>query len=315
MVQNDHYEIAILIPCYNEAKVIAQVVQSFRDALPRATVYVYDNASTDDTAEVALNAGAVLRSESRKGKGNVVKRMFSDIDADIYILVDGDQTYDAAAAPKLVERLIQEHVDMVVATRVEQSEGGDAYRSGHRFGNELFTKTVSFLFGKQFTDILSGYRVFSRRFVKSFPVLSAGFDIEVEMTIHALELRLPVTEIKTDYFERPKGSMSKLNKYRDGLKILCRVLMMLKETRPLLFFGGIALMLILLSVSLSMPLLYTYVQTGLVPRFPTAILTTGIMLLACLSFSCGVILASVCKGRREFKCLHYLSLARFKKEH
>lgn len=312
MVQNDSYEIAVLIPCYNEAEAIAQVVQSFRDALPRATIYVYDNASTDNTVEIALKAGAVVRSESRKGKGNVVKRMFADIDADIYILADGDQTYDATAAPKLVDALIQENADMVVGTRVEKSQGGDAYRPGHRLGNELFTKTVSFLFGKQFTDILSGYRVFSRRFVKSFPVLSTGFDIEVEMTIHALELRLPVAEVKTDYFERPEGSMSKLNKYRDGLKILCRVLMMLKETRPLLFFGSIAVFLTVLAITLSVPLIITYLKIKLVPRIPTAILTVGIILLACLSFSCGIILTSVCKGRREMKYLHYLALSYMK---
>lgn len=307
-----NYEIAVLIPCYNESEAIEKVVTSFIAALPNCKVYVYDNTSTDNTAEIALNAGAIVRFESRKGKGNVVKRMFADIEADIYILVDGDQTYDASAAPELVDKLIKENVDMVVGTRVEVSQGSEAYRPGHRFGNELFTKTVSFLFGKQFTDILSGYRVFSRRLIKSFPVLSTGFDIEVELTIHTLELRLPVAEVKTDYFERPEGSTSKLNKYRDGLKILFRVLLMLKEVRPFLFFGVIALFLTLLSLILAAPLVYTYLQTGLVPRFPTAILTTGIMLLACLNFSSGIILAGVCKGRRELKYLHYLALPYFR---
>ena len=306
------YEIAVLLPCYNEAAAIGQVVKSFSAALPGCKVYVYDNASTDNTSEVALAAGAIVRTESRKGKGNVVKRMFADIDADIYIMADGDQTYDAVAAPRIVDALIINNVDMVVGTRVEVAQGSDAYRPGHRFGNELFTRTVGLLFGKQFTDILSGYRAFSRRLVKSFPVLSTGFDIEVELTIHTLELRLPVAEVKTDYFERPEGSVSKLNKYRDGLKILCRVLHMLKETKPLLFFGSIALFLTVLSLVLAAPLALTYIDTGLVPRLPTAVLTTGIMLLACLSFVCGIILAGVCKGRREAKYMHYLSLPYFR---
>lgn len=304
----DNLNIAVLLPCYNEAAAIEKVVKSFYAALPQCKVYVYDNCSTDNTTEVAKAAGAIVRKEPRKGKGNVVKRMFADIDADVYLLADGDQTYEAAAAPKLIDKLISENLDMVVGTRVDDANNEALYRKGHRLGNSLFTKLVAALFGNQFSDILSGYRAFSKRFVKSFPALSHGFDTEVELTIHSLELRIPVGEVETQYTTRPEGSESKLNKYRDGLRILCRVILMLKETRPLLFFGVLALIFVLTSVSLSIPLFYSYVTTGLVPRLPTAILSTGIMILAFISLTCGIVLDSVCRGRKERKYLYYLSL-------
>lgn len=305
-MQNKFQNIAILLPCHNEEKAITDVIKGFQSVLPQAIIYVYDNCSTDKTAEVAKKVGAITRFEPRKGKGNVVKRMFADIDADVYLLVDGDQTYEAAAAPRLIEKLLNENLDMVVGTRVDCHVNADTYRRGHRFGNALFTKTVAFLFGKQFSDILSGYRVFSRRFVKSFPALSEGFDIETELTIHSLELRLPVGEVETAYYERPEGSQSKLNKYRDGCRILYRVISMLKSVRPMLFFGIIGLVFALVACGISIPLLITYLHLGLVPRLPTAILSTGLMLLACLSFVSGIILSEVCRSRRESKYLNYL---------
>ncbi|OGO93870.1 MAG: glycosyl transferase [Coxiella sp. RIFCSPHIGHO2_12_FULL_42_15] len=305
---NSPPRIAVLLPCYNEAAAIGQVVKAFYAALPESQVYVYDNRSTDNTVEMALAAGAIVRREPRKGKGNVVRRMFADIDADIYVLADGDCTYDASAAPQLIHTLLQEKLDMVVGTRVDSELGQALYRKGHRLGNALFTKIVGSLFGNHFTDILSGYRAFSRRFVKSFPALSRGFDIEAELTIHSLELRIPVGEVATPYFSRPEGSQSKLNKYRDGIVILFRIISMLKETRPFFFFTFIALVFAMLSVFLAIPLFYSYFTIGLVPRIPTAILTTGVMILACISFMCGIMLDSVCRGRRERKYLHYLSL-------
>lgn len=300
--------VAVLLPCHNEAAAIGQAIKAFYAALPESQVYVYDNQSTDNTAEVAAAAGAIVRREHRRGKGNVVRRMFADIDADVYLLADGDHTYDAAAAPLLIQKLLQENLDMVVGTRSDSTPEQSLYPKGHRFGNALFTTLVGSLFGHHFSDILSGYRAFSRRFVKSFPALSCGFDIEAELTIHSLELHLPVGEVETRYFLRPEGSQSKLNKYRDGLAISCRIVSMLKETRPFFFFTTIAFLLALLSVALAIPLFYSYFTVGLVPRIPTAILTTGIMLFACMSFVCGIILDSVCRGRREKKYLHYLSL-------
>ncbi len=299
-------KIAVLLPCYNEAASIADVVNAFRQALPQAQIYVYDNSSTDDTVKIAKDAGAIVRFEPRKGKGNVVRRMFADIDADIYLLADGDFTYDATAATTLIEKLIHENLDMVVGARIDNKKS-NLYRSGHRLGNILFNCLVRFLFGNTFTDILSGYRVFSRRFVKSFPALSRGFDTEVELTIHSLELRLPVAEIPSMYAARAEGSESKLRSYRDGFRVLLRIILMLKETKPIFFFGIIASILALISFGLATPLLITYIKTGLVPRMPTAILSTGLMILAFIGFTCGIILDSVCRGRREKKYLHYLS--------
>jgi len=298
--------IAVLLPCHNEAAAIKNVIKAFQQSLPSAKIYVYDNCSTDDTAKIAKASGAIVCHEPQKGKGNVIRRMFADIDADIYVLADGDLTYDANAAPKLIEKLISENLDMVVGTRIDNQQS-DIYRAGHRFGNSLFNRFVRFLFGNKFTDILSGYRVFSKRFIKSFPAVSRGFDTEVELTIHSLELRLPVAEIATEYAARPEGSESKLRSYRDGIRILLRILVMLKESRPLFFFGSIAGIFALLAIGLAFPLLITYVKTGLVPRMPTAILSTGMMLIAVISFTCGIVLDSVCRGRREKKYLRYLS--------
>lgn len=307
--------IAVLIPCYNEAIAIADVINNFKTALPEAQIYVYDNNSTDNTATVAKAAGAIVRSEKNKGKGNVVRRMFADIDADIYVLVDGDNTYDARKSPELIDVLISNNLDMVVGARVEKS--GDSnnqkyktYRLGHRLGNQFFSKTIGFLFGNCFNDVFSGYRIFSNRFVKSFPASSRGFDIETELTIHSLELRLPVAEINTDYGARPEGSVSKLNSYKDGFKILLRIILLLKEVRPLLFFGFLFIVLAFISVLFFIPVLIAYMQTGLVAKFPTAILSTGIMLLAFMSLGCGMILDSVCRARREMKRLFYLAIAK-----
>ena len=298
--------IAVLLPCYNEEAAVAQVVRDFRRALPQARVYVYDNASTDRTGEVAAAAGATVVREPLRGKGNVVRRMFADVEADIYLLADGDDTYDAAAAPQLIEILCREQLDMVNAARSNTSQ--EAYRRGHRFGNRLFTRLVSSLFGKRFNDILSGYRVFSRRFVKSFPALAQGFEIETELTVHALELRMPVREVTTAYKERPQGSESKLSTFRDGFRILRTILRLAKEERPLAFFTAGAMVLALASVSLAFPLLLTYLETGLVPRLPTAVLVCALMILASLSLVCGLVLDSVTHGRREMKRLHYLTL-------
>ncbi|MGJ3649750.1 glycosyltransferase family 2 protein [Sphingomonas sp. GlSt437] len=297
--------IAIILPCYNEEAAIAQTVAGFRAALPDATVYVYDNNSRDRTVEVARAAGAVVRTERMQGKGNVVRRMFADVDADIYVMADGDATYDAASAPALVARLIDEQLDMVVGSRVTQAEA--AYRRGHQFGNALLTGMLARLFGRSFTDILSGYRVFSRRFVKSFPVLSAGFEIETEISVHALELKMPVAEIETPYFARPEGSVSKLNTYGDGFRILNTIITLYRIERPMLFFGLIGGVLALAALILSIPLAITYAQTGLVPRLPTAVLVTGLMILAALNGFTGLILDTVVRGRREVRRLAYLA--------
>lgn len=302
------YEIAVMLPCHNEAATIAKVVKEFTQALPQAIIYVYDNASDDGTAEVARQAGATVRSVAQKGKGNVIRRMFADIEADIYIMADGDQTYEADASPVLIQKLIDEKLDMVVGTRTDDGANPETYRRGHRSGNVIFTRGVSALFGKTFSDILSGYRVFSRRFVKSFPALSSGFEIETELTVHSLELNLSVGEVETKYGSRPEGSSSKLNKYRDGGKILYRLILMLKESRPLLFFGVIAFTLALISIMLAVPLVHSYVTIHAIPRIPTAILTTGVMLLAFISLTCGIILDSVCRGRKERKYLNYLAM-------
>ncbi|MBX9796658.1 glycosyltransferase family 2 protein [Sphingomonas sp.] len=298
--------IAVILPCYNEEAAIAQTVAAFRAALPDALVYVYDNNSRDGTVAAAAGAGAIVRSERMQGKGNVVRRMFADVDADIYVMADGDATYDAASAPAMITRLIDEQLDMVVGARVMQDEG--AYRRGHRFGNRLLTGMLARLFGRSFTDILSGYRVFSRRFVKSFPVLSAGFEIETEISVHALELKMPVAEVETPYFARPDGSASKLNTYRDGWRILNTILRLYRIERPMLFFGVIGAVLAGAGLLLSVDLALTFMDTGLVPRLPTAVLITGMMLLAALSFFAGLILDTVVRGRQEVRRLAYLAL-------
>ncbi len=300
--------IAVIVPCRNEAASISKVVDDFRSALPGATVYVYDNNSDDETAKLARDAGAVVRSELLAGKGNVVRRMFADVEADIYVLVDGDDTYDAASAGILIERLEAECLDMVNAVRV--ASGAAAYRPGHRFGNFMLTGIVALIFGNRFTDLLSGYRIFSRRFVKSFPALTSGFEIETELTVHALELRMPIAEIETPYRERPSGSVSNLRTIQDGWRILRTILLLTKEERPLHFFGLFFAILAALSVILSWPVFITFLETGLVPRFPTAILSTGLMLLAFLSLGCGIVLDTVTRGRQEMKRMHYLGIAR-----
>lgn len=301
-----HTRIAVLLPCYNEAAAIAQTIQGFRKALPGAEIYVYDNNSKDDTIRIASEAGAIVRTERTQGKGNVVRRMFADVDADVYVLADGDATYDANAAPRMIERLVAEQLDMVVGTR--ESDAQEAYRRGHRFGNRLLTGCVTWIFGQTFSDILSGYRVFSNRFVKSFPALSEGFEIETEISVHALELKMPVAEVATAYAARPEGSESKLSTYRDGFRILRLILNLYRIEKPVAFFGLLSTLLIALAVGLSLDLLLTYLKTGLVPRIPTAILSTGLVLLGIVSLSCGLILDTVTRGRREVKRLAYLSL-------
>jgi len=297
--------LAVLVPCFNEEAAVATVVADFRKALPAAKIYVYDNNSSDRTAAVAREAGAEVRSERRQGKGHVVRRMFADIDADIYVLVDGDATYDAPSAPRMVERLVDEHLDMVVGLRIDQAVA--AYRRGHRTGNRMLTGFLSSVFGQAFKDILSGYRVFSRRFVKSFPVLSDGFEIETELTVHALELAMPVAEIETPYYARPEGSVSKLNTWRDGFRILGTILKLYRSEKPLRFFVVIGIFLALVSIGLAIPVIVTYLEEGIVPRLPTAVLSTGLMIVAVLSVSSGLVLDTVTRGRREMKLLAYLS--------
>src|SRR3954470_12762310 len=298
--------VAVLLPCYNEEAAIAQTVAAFRAALPDAAIYVYDNNSGDRTAEVAAAAGALVRAERMQGKGHVVRRMFADVDADVYVMADGDSTYDAAAAPELVRRLVDEQLDMVVGAR--RSEVEEAYRRGHRLGNRLFTSILASLFGRTFTDIFSGYRIFSRRFVKSFPALSRGFETETEISVHALELAMPVAEVTTAYGARPEGSQSKLSTYRDGWRIARTILHLFRIERPVLFYGGFAALLALVALILAAPLVVTFVETHKVPRFPTAILATGLMIVAFLSFGVGLILDTVVRGRREVRRLAYLAL-------
>jgi len=300
--------VAVLVPCYNEEAAIGQVVRDFATALPNAAIYVYDNNSKDRTVGVARAAGAMVRHEGRQGKGGVVRRMFADVDTDVYVLVDGDATYDAASAPAMIELLQSQSLDMVVGCRAQGAV--EAYRPGHRFGNAMLTGFVSYLFGEQFTDILSGYRVFSRRFVKSFPALSEGFEIETELTVHALELNMPVAEIETPYGARPEGSTSKLSTYRDGFRILRLILSLYRHERPLQFFGILAAALAAISIALAMPIVLEWIRTGLVPRFPTAILSTGIMILAFLSVTAGLVLETVTRGRQETKRLIYLQVSR-----
>jgi glycosyltransferase involved in cell wall biosynthesis len=305
-VTDSRLDIAVLVPCYNEERAIAKVVADFRAALPGTAIYVYDNNSRDNTIAVAQEAGAIVRRETHQGKGYVVRRMFNDIEADVYVLVDGDATYDAPSAPTMIKKLIDDRLDMVVATRVDQEV--QAYRPGHRTGNWLLTGFVTHIFGRAFTDILSGYRVFSRRFVKSFPILSGGFEIETELTVHALELELPVGEVATPYYSRPSGSVSKLSTWHDGFRILWTVFRLYRAERPLPFFGAFGVALVIMSIGLAIPVVVTYLQEGLVPRLPTAVLATGLALLGFLSIAVGLILDTVTRGRREAKLMAYLAL-------
>ena len=297
--------IAVLLPCFNEEAAIVRTIEGFRAALPGATIYVYDNNSSDRTVELARGAGAEVRNERMQGKGNVVRRMFADVDADIYIMADGDLTYDPAAAPAMVKLLSDDRLDMVVGTRLHEAK--DAYRGGHVLGNRVFTGLLSSLFGRSFSDIFSGYRVFSRRFVKSFPVLSEGFEIETEISVHALELRMPVGEVETAYGARPEGSQSKLSTYRDGWRILKTIATLYRIERPVLFYGSIGGLLVVAAIILAVPLILTYLDTGLVPRLPTAILVTGMTIIAVLCVFAGLILDTVTRGRREMRRLAYLS--------
>lgn len=300
-------QVAVIIPCYNEEAAIVKVVQDFKTALPEAFVFVFDNNSTDRTAEAARSAGARVFFVGYQGKGNVVRRMFADVEADIYIMADGDGTYDANAAPELVRKLVDESLDMVVGCRVDHGEA-EHYRPGHRFGNQLLTGSVRSIFGGHFTDMLSGYRAFSRRYVKSFPAIATGFEIETELTIHALGQRMPYAEINTNYGARVEGSESKLSTYKDGLRILKMIVNLYMIERPLAFFGIIALVLASASVLFSIPVFAEYFATGLVPKLPTAVLSVGLMLSALLSFVCGLLLNTVTRGRHEIRRLAYLSI-------
>lgn len=301
--------IAVLVPCYNEAQTVGHVIAGFRQSVPKAVIYVYDNNSRDETKAIARAAGAIVRSETNQGKGHVVRRMFSDIEADAYLLVDGDNTYDASVAGTMVDLLLQEKLDMVVARRVDNSE--TAYWAGHRFGNTMLTAAVGRLFGRRCNDMLSGYRVLSRRFVKSFPVFTRGFEIETEMTVHALTLQMPIREIDTCYRERPAGSTSKLRTYRDGLRILSTIFHLFREERPLLFFSLISALFALTSLGLAYPVIVEFLETGLVRRFPTAILATGMAILAALSLASAFILDTVTHGRRSDALLHALAIERW----
>ena len=306
MAAHKQPRIAVLLPCYNEEATIAATVAGFREALPDAAIYVYDNNSGDRTREIAAKSGAIVRSERQQGKGHVVRRMFADVEADVYVMADGDLTYDPASAPEMASLLLAHQLDLVVVTRPHGAAA--AYRGGHVLGNRLFTGLLAGLFGRSFNDIFSGYRVFSRRFVKSFPVLSSGFEIETEMSVHALELRMPVGEVETRYLARPEGSESKLSTYGDGWRILKTIATLYRVERPTLFYGGIGALLLLAALILSIPLVTTYLETGLVPRVPTAILVTGMTIVAVLCFFAGLILDTVTRGRRETRRLAYLSL-------
>jgi glycosyltransferase involved in cell wall biosynthesis len=299
-------QIAVLVPCLNEEVAIGSVVRDFRALLPEAVVFVYDNGSTDRTVQVAREAGAIVRVEPLKGKGNVMRRMFADIEADIYVLVDGDNTYDVASAPRLIKRLIDDTLDMVNGAREEQSQA--AYRAGHRFGNRLLTGMVAWFFGERFQDMLSGYRIMSRRFVKSFPALASGFEIETELTVHALQLNLPIAEQMTPYSERPPSSASKLRTIPDGIRIMRLIMRLIREEKPIEFFSTVGAILAFAAIALVVPVVTEFLRTGLVPRLPTAVLATGLMLLSFLSVMSGLILATVTRGRMEAKRLQYLNI-------
>jgi len=298
--------VAVLIPCYNEELTVRQTVAAFRASLPQAVVYVYDNNSSDRTRAFAREAGAVVRSEPLQGKGHVVRRMFADVEADVYVLTDGDATYDASRAPEMIDLLVDQNLDMVVGRRIHEEKS--AYRAGHVLGNRLLTGFLARLFGRRFTDILSGYRVMSRRFVKSFPALATGFETETELSVHALHLSMPVAEVETIYLSRPPGSESKLHTFRDGFRVLQTMLHLFRNERPQAFFGICSLILTLAAIALAIPVMMTYLDTGLVPRFPTAILSASIMVLAALSLVCGLVLNTVTRGRREVKRLAYLAV-------
>lgn len=300
-----HHNVAVILPCYNEARTIAKVVADFQHYLPQATIYVFDNNSTDGTSEVANRAGALVRRVSLQGKGNVIRRMFADVEADVYVMVDGDGTYDASIAPKLIDAMLDDGLDMVVGSRV--TDETDAYRHGHRFGNAMLTGVAAAIFGRAFNDMLSGYRVFSRRYVKSFPGHAKGFETETELAVHALELRMPVAEIETRYGSRPEGSHSKLNTYRDGCRILFTIARLFKLERPLAFFSICFALSGLAAILLAIPLFDTYLRTGLVPRLPTALLCVALGLLGFLFLTCGLVLDTVTKGRLEAKRLAYLA--------
>ena len=297
--------VAVLLPCYNEEAAIAQTIAGFREHLPGATVYVFDNNSKDRTVEVAAAAGAVVRSVPLQGKGNVVRRMFADIDADVYVMADGDLTYDPSAAPEMVRRLWDEQLDMVVGTRHHDAE--DAYRGGHVLGNKAFTGLLAWLFGRSFSDIFSGYRAFSRRYAKSFPALSQGFETETEMSVHALELKMPVGEVATRYGARPEGSESKLSTYRDGWRILKTIGTLFRVEEPRAFYGTLAFAIQLTALGIAVPLFVTYFETGLVPRLPTAVLVTGMTIVALLTFFAGLTLSAIKRGRTETRRLAYLA--------
>lgn len=298
--------IAVIIPCHNEAVAIARVVSDVRAALPFADIYVYDNNSTDTTVHEALAAGAIVRTETRQGKGNVVRRAFADIDADVYVLIDGDDTYDAAQAPALVDVLLDGPHDHVVGVRTHVDDA--AYRPGHVLGNRLLTGVVGALFGRQITDMLSGYRAFSRRYVKSFPALSREFEIETELTIHSLHLRVPVAELPVGYKERPDGGESKLRTYRDGWRILRWIIEITRHERPALFHGVLAGVFALIALILGLPVIMDYLETGLVPRFPTAILASAITIIAFATLGLGYLLDAIRRGREEAARLSYLRL-------
>jgi glycosyltransferase involved in cell wall biosynthesis len=298
--------IAVLIPCYNEMAAIATVVGDLKAALPMADIYVYDNNSNDKTSELARAAGAIVRNELRHGKGNVVRRMFADVEADVYVLIDGDGTYDAGAAPFMIRKLVEEGLDLVSGRRI--ALGDTAYRTGHIIGNRLLTGLTMMMFDVKLFDLLTGYRVMSRRFVKSFPSTAGGFGIETELTVHAVRLLVPMAEVDTSYRERPLGSFSKLNTWRDGFRILLTIVELIRRERPLVFFSAICALLVLLSLALGIPVIVEYVKSGLVPRFPTAILSTGLMVLAFLSLASGLILDAVTRGRWELKRLAYLAI-------
>jgi len=299
--------IAVIIPCHNEETTIAAVVQGFLKHLPNAAIYVCDNNSVDQSKALAREAGALVVSEPLQGKGHVVRRMFADVEADVYVLVDGDNTYDPGAAPVMVQMLLRDRLDMVTGARDAVAQS--AYRTGHRLGNVLLTGLVTAIFGNRVSDVLSGYRVFSRRFVKSLPALATGFETETEFTVHALELHMPIAELPIKYDERPPGSVSKLRTISDGLRIVLMISMLIKEQRPAYFFGAFGSLFLLAAFALGIPLLLEFKHTGLVPRFPTAILATGLVLISFISFGCGVILDSVARGRKEVKRLAYLAVS------